>query len=742
LSPNELKHDIIERFISRWRKQVGNDVYPVFRLIVPEKDRERAMYGLKEKAIAFLLIKILGINRNSEDANGLLNWKQPGQHRSASAGDFAGRCYEVVSKRPFRTTVGSLTIAQVNRMLDKLSVLSKQEDQVPIFEEFYRQMNPTEMMWLIRIILRAMKIGATERTLFSLWHPDAENLFNVSSSLRRVCWELSDPLIRLEGDKCDISLMQCFQPQLCAFSQYTMEQIVRKMGLTEEDKEFWIEEKLDGERMQFHMIEDDSMPGGKRFNFWSRKGKDYTYLYGNGFEDPNGSLTRHLKEAFHSNVRNIILDGEMITWDMDQDAEVPFGQLKTAALSEQKNMFSGGRRPLFRIFDCLYLNDMPLTNYTIRDRRKALEASLVPVSRRIEINPYQIATTTEEIETALHRMVAEHSEGLVVKNPRSAYRLNLRPDDWIKVKPEYMDEFGERLDCCVVGGYYGSGHRGGGLSSFLCGLRLEPPILKPGETPQKCWSFFKVGGGIVASDYATIRHHTDGKWNKWDPKRPPTDWVELGGGNKQFERPDEWIKPEDSLVFEVKAASVHTTDQFRTGFTLRFPRFVKVRTDKTWKEALTLSEFIELRHNAERERKDKEFKVDDERKTRRSTKRSKKKPLTIVGAEDSVRGPYAGPETKVFEGLTFFIITETKTPFKKSKAELEKMVKANGGTIVQSHDKHENVICVAESKRVRVASIIKEGKLSIIKPAWLFDCVEQCALDFGLKRLLLPMEPA
>jgi DNA ligase-4 len=365
----------------------------------------------------------------------------------------------------------------------------------------------------------------------------------------------------------------------------------------------------------------------------------------------------------------------------------------------------------------------------------------VPVHRRIEINPHQVANTTTEIETALAKVVSEHSEGLVVKNPREAYRLNLRPADWIKVKPEYMDEFGERLDCVVIGGYYGSGHRGGKLSSFLCGLRLDENHAPQGTNPQKCFSFFKVGGGIVAADYASIRHQTDGKWKKWDPKKPPTDWIELGGGDRQYERPDEWIKPEDSLVFEVKATSVHTTDQFRTGLTLRFPRFVKMRPDKTWKEALSLSEFRELKRDAERERKDKEFKVDDERKNRRSTKRSKKKPLTLAGADETVKGPYAGPETKVFEGLTFFIITECKTPFKKSKVELEQMVKANGGAIVQTHDKHKDVICVAESKRVRVASIIKEGRLSVVKPSWLFDCVEQCAVDFGMMRFLLPMEP-
>ena len=77
--------------------------------------------------------------------------------------------------------------------------------------------------------------------------------------------------------------------------------------------------------MQLHMITDDEIAGGKRFGFWSRKAKEYTYLYGNGFESSNSALTRHLKHAFDERVENIVLDGEMITWDPEQDAMVPFG---------------------------------------------------------------------------------------------------------------------------------------------------------------------------------------------------------------------------------------------------------------------------------------------------------------------------------------------------------------------------------------------------------------------------------
>ncbi|KAK7730022.1 DNA ligase (ATP) [Botryosphaeria dothidea] len=732
MTPNEIRRKIIDRFISRWRQEVGNDIYPAFRLIIPEKDRDRAMYGLKEKAIGKLLVRVLRIDKDSEDGFNLLNWKLPGQKSTvAMAGDFAGRCFDVILKRPIRTKPGNMTIAEVNERLDKLSIISKEEDQFPVFQEFYQRMNSEEMMWLIRVILRQMKVGATERTIFDIWHPDAEGLFNVSSSLRRVCWELYDPSIRLDGDDTGVTLMQCFQPQLAAFQMHSFEKMVQRMKPTEDDSEFWIEEKLDGERMQLHLVEDEGVPGGKRFGFWSRKAKDYTYLYGTGFEDDNSALTRHLKTAFHDGVRNIILDGEMITWDMDQDAMVPFGTLKTAALSEQKNPFSTGQRPLYKIFDCLYLNDEPLTQYTLRDRRKALEASVHPIHRRFEIHTFTPAHSPNEIEPLLRKVVAEASEGLVIKNPRSSYRLNQRNDDWIKVKPEYMTEFGEELDCVVIGGYWGSGKRGGNLSSFLCGLRVDQHQIDRGANPMKCYSFFKVGGGMTAQDYAAIRHQTDGKWQDWNARRPPTEFVELAGGDRQHERPDVWIKPCDSVVVSVKAASVGATDQFRMGLTLRFPRFKKLRSDKSWREALSIQEFLALKENAEQQHAEKEFKVDDGRRKRLRTTR--KRPTTIAGVEDAATTtttPYAAPQTatKVFDGLTFYVMTDSLAP-KKSKADLEALVKAHGGALVHSTSAAPHVLCVADRRLVPVASVIKKNDRSVVRPAWLLDCVEQAQRD-------------
>ncbi|KAF8451829.1 ATP dependent DNA ligase domain-containing protein [Terfezia claveryi] len=747
LKPHEVRQGIIERFIAIWREKVGPDLYPAFRLIMPDKDRDRTVYGLKEKTIGKMLVKLMKINKTSDDALALLNWRLPGRgsaSSSSSTGDFAGRCYEIIKKRPMRTSPGDLTVADVNDMLDRLSASSKEEQQLPIFNELYNNMNATELMWVIRIILKQMKVGATEKTFFAAFHPDAETLFNVSSSLKRVCWELHHPTIRLDSTEKGVTLLSCFQPQLAQFQKRSLDDTVK--------------EKLDGERMQMHMSEG-------AFRWWSRKAKDYTYLYGGG--EGGGSLVRYLQNAFDPGVKSIILDGEMITWDPTLDCIVAFGTLKTACLAQAKSPFDTTcHRPLFRVFDILYLNGESLVNYTLQDRRRALSRSVRSVHRRLEIHNYTPASTAQEIEDSLRKVVAEASEGLVIKNPLSMYRLNERNDDWMKVKPEYMTEFGEDLDCLIVGGYYGSGRRGGFLSSFLCALRVDGSFRAPGDPDNKFWSFCKVGGGLTAADYTKIQHMTRGKWMKFDPRKPPKDVIELAGGPLQYERPDEWIRPEDSLVVAIKAAQVAVSDQFRMGKTLRFPRFKAFREDKDWRSALSVTEFLNLKAKVDKEHTEK---MNVEKKVRRGAGAGprKKREIMVIGqegvgaavkAEDGGEGvttPFAGPETMVFDGLSVFIMTDSVTPgYKKSKHELEQLVKRNGGRFFQSERAVEGIRLVGDKKTVKVSAVIKAGKGDVIRPMWLLDSLKQFLKDRdggkgkGKRRSvdgegirLLPLEP-
>ena len=703
-------------------------------------------------ALGRIIVKILGLDpKRSEDARKLINWKVQG------AGDFPGTCHGALKARSLLTDPGDMTIGEVNELLDHLSLCSKRDQYLAILKQFYHRMNAEEMTWLVRIILKQMKIGTGHEVFLRFMHEGAPSKWSSTSSLRTVCWTLYDETCAWDGDV-SVKPFDCFQPQLCKQVNHEFDKVVNKMNGTPEDPEFWIQEKLDGERIQMHMA-DDQETGGKRFAWYSRNGTDYTYLYGSCFSDPNSSMTRYLKSAFPVNIKNIILDGEMIAWDPLSKSVVPFGTLKTVALDQGAHPDkTTGSRPLFKVFDCLYCNDKDITKYTLRDRRNLLERAVTQVDGRMEFLDYWKCTTGQQIEEKLRQVIAESSEGLVIKNPRCAYTLTVgsRSDAWVKIKPDYMNELGEHLDCIVIGAYFGSGFRGGTHSSFLCGLRCAEDSTNPpsGMNPQKCWSFVKVGGGYSATDYKTIKHKTEGKWRKWDRSNPPNEYIELAGDHLQQERPDEWIKPEDSVVIAVKATQASSTDRFRTGVTLRFPRFKSLREDRDWKNALSMAGFIELKMNVEQEQSKKKLELDRERQTkRRKTNASRKKTLTVIGAGQGSEVEKRDPNSSgsgCFADLEFCVMTDMETPPpgepRMSKVQLEKLIKDNGGTYWASPDKRSpNIICVADKKPTNVFALMKKATHNIVRPAWLTDCVKQYQRDKepGLlsdRKYLLPLE--
>jgi DNA ligase 4 len=112
-----------------------------------------------------------------------------------------------------------------------------------------------------------MGISVKETTVFSVFHPDAHDLFNTCSDLKKVAWELCDPERRLNDqvlhflffvysklliasspqDK-TIQLFRAFAPMLCKRPTGIIEEAVKDM----EGHTFFLEEKLDGERIQLH----------------------------------------------------------------------------------------------------------------------------------------------------------------------------------------------------------------------------------------------------------------------------------------------------------------------------------------------------------------------------------------------------------------------------------------------------------------------------------------------------------
>src|SRR3989338_931833 len=106
-----------------WKSLAGNDYYPFMRLLLPQLDKERMTYGLKESKIAKFLIEILCIKQNSEDALRLKKWKDPSLSKGQDGNSFSDTVYSVLKKRGWGNKADgkrALSIYDVNKLLDAL----------------------------------------------------------------------------------------------------------------------------------------------------------------------------------------------------------------------------------------------------------------------------------------------------------------------------------------------------------------------------------------------------------------------------------------------------------------------------------------------------------------------------------------------------------------------------------------------------------------------------------------------
>lgn len=60
--------------------------------------------------------------------------------------------------------------------------------------ELLRKMSALEQKWLMRLILKSMRLGLGNKMILDIYHPDSMELFDVSNSLQKVSSiKLMDP---------------------------------------------------------------------------------------------------------------------------------------------------------------------------------------------------------------------------------------------------------------------------------------------------------------------------------------------------------------------------------------------------------------------------------------------------------------------------------------------------------------------------------------------------------------------
>ena len=104
----------------------------------------------------------------------------------------------------------------------------------------------------------------------------------------------------------------------------------------------------------------------------------------------------------------------------------------------------------FIVFDILMYNDEILTNKTLNERLQYLHKKILePIEGRIIFSTIKSGTCNQDVINELNLAIEERQEGIVVKDPWSVYKPNVRENGgWYKVRTS-LGVHGRRRDPLV-----------------------------------------------------------------------------------------------------------------------------------------------------------------------------------------------------------------------------------------------------------------------------------------------------
>jgi len=479
-----------------------------------------------------------------------------------------------------------MTLNEINDFLDELYLATETKDKTDILTSFIKNCSLIEQKWVILIILKDLKIGVGHETLFKLFHPKAIDVLNSTSSLLEVCNFIQDPN-NLKFSENFYRVFLPIKPMLA--SRLNLHDIIDNfMGVRT-----IVETKYDGERIQCHYKDGD-------IKFFTRNANDYTDLYGS-------KLSSYLKDSI--NAKCAILDGEVVVWDKINKKFSSFGENKTIALknSDYIDEDEETKELIYMIFDIIYLvppsgQEYSLQDVILSDRKNILKKVVKNIDNKIIVVEGNECNNIEDIFSHFNKSLENKEEGIIIKKIDSTYKLDDRTRDWVKMKCDYIDSLIDTLDLVIIGGFYGEGKRVKGLindgsdniTSFLMGVIKRLDIENPKNSV--ILPFVKVGTGYTNQQLETIRTRMKNLWKKYDTRLPPRIFGNWVPGIK--ERPDLFIEdPTNSIILELKAAEITSSESFPTKLTLRFPRVLNVRFDKSVGDAMKFEEILEFYQN-------------------------------------------------------------------------------------------------------------------------------------------------
>ena len=461
---------------------------------------------------------------------------------------------------------GDVSLSEVQATFRRIAAARGPVLKNALVRELLSQMTPLEAKYTVKIMTGDLRIGLKE----SLVEEATARAYGCKpGEVQRANMLLGDIgetlVIAAEGARLSEVKMRLFHPlgfMLASPAQSAEE----ALGYFENAL---VEDKYNGIRAQAHC-------SGGEVRIFSRTRDEITESF------------PELPDALAGFSQEVILDGEIVAWSYlaesgEAGRALPFSALQQRLGRRKVSDQMMRRVPVaYLVFDILHAGGELLIDHPLRERAKVLKELLAapristrarssgqqgelmldsterPITTQVFRAPVFQASSPRELDELFNAAQARGNEGLMIKDPESAYTPGRRGKSWLKLKRELAT-----LDVVVTAVEYGHGKRIGVLSDYTFAVRDGERLVNIG----------KAYSGLTDAEIAEM-----------------TKWF-LG---HIIEDQGFRLTVEPKIVLEVAFNNMMRSDRHDSGLALRFPRIVRLRSDKLPEEADTIERAQEI----------------------------------------------------------------------------------------------------------------------------------------------------
>jgi DNA ligase-1 len=493
-------------------------------------------------------------------------------------GDLGAAAFDLLEENALQKP--SLTLQELAEAFAAMAMAKTTAIRAALVEGLLRRSTSLEAKYLLKLMSGDMRIGVKQSLVEEAIAVAASAPVAAVRHAVMLEADLASAVQRAFAGTLADARMRLFHPlgfMLASPVDSPEEAVQRFSGKQEAETaaiEAFLEDKYDGMRAQVH-CGDVEQPG--RVAIYSRNRDDVT----ESFPD--------LAEAFASVREPLIFDGEILGWELKTGRALPFAVLgQRIGRKRVSNEWRQQVPVIFMAFDLMYAGGELTLNLPLSERRNRLEAvaeRLVETVRspltvderknaaqsvmfmqpdgdgveRLMLSPSRLVESAEDIERAYADARARANEGVMLKAAASEYQPGRRGLAWVKLKRELAT-----LDVVVTGAEFGHGKRAGILSDYTFAVRGAG-----GELFNVGKAYSGLTDAEIAELSAWMMEHT-------------------------LEDQGYFRTVEPLMVLEVAFNNIMRSGRHASGFALRFPRIIRIRTDKPVSEIDTVARVEEV----------------------------------------------------------------------------------------------------------------------------------------------------